>query len=110
MILDAVGGASTQREIFQTLRQSGKRIYSQVFTGDRIAVPEDVEGKVVFGRMIFEVPGGKMVMARLSDLISEGRYKLPNRVENIGSGFEYIGPGLERLNQGVSGTKLVVVV
>lgn len=49
-------------------------------------------------------------MTALAGLLSEGRYKLPNRVQNVGSRFEAIAKGLEVLKGGVSGTKLVVTV
>lgn len=65
---------------------------------------------VAFGRQVFELPGGKNAMTALAGLLSEGRYKLPNRVQNVGSRFEAIAKGLEVLKGGVSGTKLVVTV
>lgn len=110
VIIDAVASAATMTNIFDTLRADGPREYSQVFTGQQISVPDDVKRTVVFGRKIFDLPGGKSSMAALADLVSQQKYKLPIQVQNAGRGFESIEPGLELLKKGVSGTKLVVTV
>lgn len=110
VIIDAVASAATATNIFDTLRADGPREYSQVFTGDQVSVPEDVKRTVVFGRKIFELPGGKNSMTALVDLMNQGKYKLPIEVQKVGNGFESIEPGLEQLKNGVSGTKLVVTV
>lgn len=109
-IVDAVASAATATSIFDTLRADGPREYSQVFTGQQVSVPDDVKRTVVFGRKIFELPGGKNSMAALAGLLNQQKYKLPIKVQTVGSGFESIELGLEQLKKGVSGTKLVVTI
>jgi NADPH:quinone reductase-like Zn-dependent oxidoreductase len=110
MIIDAVGSAATRTGIFDTLRADGPREYAQVFTGAQILVPDDVRRSVVFGRKLFDMPGGKNALSALTDLVSQQKYKLPIQVQKIGSGLQSIAPGLEQLKRGVSGTKLVITV
>ncbi|KAK0718479.1 putative alcohol dehydrogenase [Lasiosphaeria miniovina] len=107
-IIDAVAGAAGEPDLFDVLRKDGPRLYSQVFTGDKIAVPEGVVGTPVFGRMTFQTPGGMNAMSKLVDLVDEGTFKLPLQVQVVGKGLDGIGPGLEKLKAGVSGTKYVV--
>jgi hypothetical protein len=49
-------------------------------------------------------------MSSLAELVRQGKFKVPLRIKNVGSGFEAIAKGLEELKEGVSGTKLVVSV
>ncbi|KHN94885.1 Alcohol dehydrogenase superfamily, zinc-type [Metarhizium album ARSEF 1941] len=107
-IIDAVGGAAENAELFGALRVDGPRIYSQVLTGDKIAVPDGVSSVVVFGRMMFQLPGGMRAMSKLVELVEEGKFNLPLQVSVAGKAFEAIGTGLESLKAGVSRTKLVV--
>lgn len=51
-----------------------------------------------------EAPGA---MAFLVKLLEEGKYKLPLKVEVVGSGFESVEKSLDLMPQ-VSGKKLVV--
>lgn len=107
-VLDVVAATAKQPAIFDALRPDGPKIYSQVFTGDEVKAPEGVQAAVSFGRQTFGLPGGLAAMPALAKLVEEGEYKLPVRVEVIGTGFEAIDQGLNRLIGGVSGTKLVV--
>ncbi|KAK3303873.1 chaperonin 10-like protein [Chaetomium strumarium] len=108
-ILDAVAGVPDNGQLFETLRSDGPRLYSQVFTGThQLAIPERVSAQTVFGRMVFQMPGGFWAMEKLSEMVSRGQFKLPLRVVVVGKGLEAIGSGLEILRAGVSGTKLVV--
>ena len=110
MIIDAVGSGAAQTDIYNVLRADGPKAVGEVMTGPPAQIPEDVNRTVVLGRQFFEMPGGKHVMKALAALLIEGRYKLPVKVNNIGTGFEAIAKGLETLKAGVSGTKLVVTV
>lgn len=111
VIIDAVGSGATQPEVFDTLRAAGPKEYAEVYTGAQFQCPEGVKRHVVLGRKVFETPGGGNAMSALADLISQGKYKIPfQEVKRVGSGLEAIGPGLEELKRGVSGTKLVVMV
>lgn len=107
-IIDAVAGAGENTKLFETLRTDGPRLYSQVFTGAQVTIPEGVSAQTVFGRMTFQAPGGTSAMDKLLDLVGRGQFKLPLRITVVGKGFEAISSGLEILKAGVSGTKLVV--
>lgn len=108
MMLDAVAGAAAQPNIFDAFDPSGPRLYAEVSTGAAIEPPEGVERHIVFGYALFKVPGGLNAMSALSDLLAQGKYKVPIKVKVIGTGFEAIDAGLQELKAGVSGTKLVV--
>ena len=108
MILDAVASSASQKDIFATLRADGPKEYSEVFTGTPTQVPDGVRKHVIFGRKLFETPGGHNAMTALADLVRKGDYKIPIQLQNVGSGFEATGPGLEELKRGVSATKSVV--
>ena len=110
VIVDAVVSGAAQASIYDTLRADGPKEVGEVFTGAEPQVPEGVKRTVAFGRQIFEPPGGKNAMSALAGLLSEGKYKLPIRIESVGDSFEAIAKGLEKLKGGVSGTKLVVSV
>ena len=110
MIVDAVAGGASQTNVYDTLSIDGPKEVGEVFTGTQIQVPEGVKRTIVFGRQVFDSPGGMNAMTALAGLLSEGRYKQPNRVQRVGDGFEAMGKGLEVLKGGVSGTKLVVTI
>ena len=110
MIVDAVASGASQLNIYDTLTSDGPKGVGEVFTGTQIEVPEGVKRTIAFGRQIFDAPGGKNTMTAFAGLLSKGRYKPPNRIQYVGSGFEAIAQGLEMLKGGVSGTKLVVTV
>ncbi|KAK3322686.1 hypothetical protein B0H66DRAFT_639070 [Apodospora peruviana] len=110
-ILDAVSAAEADKMVFEALSSRGPKLYCQVMTGPgKVDAPNDVRAAAqpVFGRMTFEAPGGRRAMSRLAELVEAGNYKLPLRVEVVGKGLEAIPNGLEKLRDGVSGTKLVV--
>ncbi|KAK2614022.1 hypothetical protein N8I77_000883 [Diaporthe amygdali] len=109
-ILDAVGGAGNENQpgLFNTLRVHGPRLYSAVFTGSQVSLPEGVEATTSSGRQTFEVSGGRSAMSALAKLAEDGNFKAPLKIEVVGNGLESIGGGLEKLKMGVSRTKLVV--
>ncbi|KAK0645804.1 chaperonin 10-like protein [Cercophora newfieldiana] len=111
-ILDAVGAAGEDTQLFGTLNAEGPKLYTNVFTGKEIAAPEGVEATKVFAHMMFVTPDpeGASAMVRLADLVDEGKYKLPLEIEVVGTGLDEIGAGLEKLKKGVSGAKLVVAL
>ena len=117
-IIDAVAAAAEDQGVFRTLRseeEGGPMLYAHVFTGRDLEkeglIPEEVKATRVFGHMMFVTPDGDLsAMNRLADLVDQGSFRLPLEVEVVGSGLEGIGPGLERLREGVSGTKLVVAL
>ncbi|KAK0711996.1 chaperonin 10-like protein [Lasiosphaeris hirsuta] len=107
-VLDAVAGVGGGG-LWDVLRADGPKLYSNVFTGEEVTVPEGVRGTPVFAHMMLSVnKGGKAAMGRLGDLVEEGKYQLPLDIKVVGRCLEDIGKGLDRLQAGVSGTKLVV--
>lgn len=109
-ILDCVTAAAADANLFRALDDDGLRLYSQVFTGQKVAVPEGVQSAVVFGRQVFGAPGGLAAMAGLGRLLEEHRYAIPVPVSVIGKGWDFVEKGLQRFEEGVSGEKLVVLV
>lgn len=110
MIIDAVASGASQTNIWEALSAGGPRKYAQVMTGAQFEVPADVHRTNVFGPSVFGQPGGANLMPALTQLIDEGKYRLPVRVKSVGNGFEAIPKGLEELGPGVSGTKLTLSV
>lgn len=111
-ILDAVGGASDEIQpcLFEALRADGPRLYSAVFTGSQLSIPEGVQATTSSGRQTFEVVGGRSAMSALAKLALDGDFKPPLKIEIVGKGLEGIGGGLEKLKSGVSRTKLIVTL
>ena len=107
-ILDAVTAAATQPAIFTALNPKGPKIYSQPVTGQNVEVPEGVKSTGIFGQQIFDTKGGMDALPGLANLVQNGKYKLPAKVEVLGKGFGTIEPGLDKLMKGASGTKYVV--
>ncbi|KAJ2904421.1 hypothetical protein MKZ38_008094 [Zalerion maritima] len=110
-ILDAVAAAAGGRgesgysPVFGLLRPDGPKKYGQVFTGEKVAVPEGrgIDAKVLFGRQTFTVPGGQMAMVMLSEMSEMGEYQLTVPVEIVGAGPEAIAGGLEKIGRGQVG-------
>ncbi|KAH7134401.1 chaperonin 10-like protein [Dactylonectria macrodidyma] len=109
-IVDCVTAVASDAAIFGAFRSDGPRMYSQVFTGQMVTVPDNVESAVVFGRQVFGAPGGLHAMQALGKALEENKYKLPVPTAIIGKGWDAVGTGLQRFEKGVSGQKLVVVV
>ncbi|KAI5463842.1 chaperonin 10-like protein [Mariannaea sp. PMI_226] len=109
-VLDCVTGAASDPGIFKAFSNDGLRIYSQVFTGQKVTVPDNVQSAVVFGRQVFGAPGGLSAMSALGQLVAEHKYQIPVPVRVIGNGWHSIGPGLQSFEKGVSGEKLVVFI
>jgi NADPH:quinone reductase-like Zn-dependent oxidoreductase len=111
-ILDAVGGASDENQpsLFDTLRPGGPKMYSAVFTGSKVTIPDGVEATTSSGRQTFSVAGGRLAMLALGKLAQNGDFKPPLKIEIVGRGLQSIGGGLEKLKSGVSRTKLVVTL
>ena len=107
-ILDPVQAAASQSSVFTALSPTGPKIYSQVMTGPTVEVPEEVDSTIIYGRQIFGATGGMNAIPALASLIESGKFKLPNKVEIVGKGFEGIEQGLDKIMKGVSGAKYVV--
>lgn len=107
-ILDAVGATASDPSAFDVLNAAGPKIYSQVQTGQDVKVPAGIDSTTVRARQLYELPNGKTAIARLAELLDNKRYKLPVRVGVVGQGLASIQQGVEQLQKGVSGAKLVI--
>lgn len=108
-ILDAVNGVQVDPSLFQVL--IGPKNFAEVATGQNVKdIPADIKHHLIFGRTLFDAPGGSNALAALGKLVDDGKYKLPVPVTVVGKGIEALGQGLETLSSGVSGTKLVVTL
>jgi NADPH:quinone reductase-like Zn-dependent oxidoreductase len=110
-ILDVVGAARTQRDIFEALNPSGPKIYAQVWTGDeQIDTPGGVNSIMFRGRDLPQLPGNQNIARALGQLLKDEIYKLPLPVNHVGHGLSTLEKALELMRQGVSGEKLVVSI
>lgn len=108
-LIDAVNSVALDPTLYQVL--TGSKYFAEVATGQNVKdVPNDVKHHVVFGASILVAPGGSNLFSALGTLLEEGKYKLPTSSTVVGQGFDAIGQGLEILEKGVSGTKLVVSI
>lgn len=108
-ILDAVGAAADHTSVFESLSADGPRLYSEVLTGKKARVPEDVNAeKEIAARQLFTLPGGMATMSALARMLGSRKYQPPVKVDVVGTGLASIPEGLEVLKNGVSGTKCVV--
>lgn len=108
-IADAVNGVALNPSILEAL--TGPKYFAEVLTGKNLQkAPEGVQHLLVVASTVLGVPGGSHLFRGLGKLLADGSYKVPIQVESVGSGFSAIQPGLEKLNAGVSGTKLVVSI
>ena len=106
MIIDCVGAGLKQTDICDVLDPAGSKLYSSVFTGVNVAVPEWVTKHNISGWSVFDVQGGKDIIPALTKLIEEGKYKVPLPVKVVGHGLEQVSEALDQVDQ-VSGEKLV---
>lgn len=108
-IADAVNGVAPMPSMLDAL--IGPKRFAEVQTGHNMqTVPEGVEQIPVFSSAVFGAPGGSYLFHGLGKLLANGSYKVPIKIETVGSGFSAIPLGLERLNGGVSGLRLVVSI
>lgn len=107
-LIDCVGAVGEQPEILQALKQDGKKLFAEIFTGAQPRIPEGVTHKTVYGLNIFDTDGGVKSLPYLASLFDDGKLQLPVKVEVVGRGYDAIGTGIEKMHTGVSGTKLVV--
>ena len=108
-IADSVNGVVLNPSMLDVL--TGPKLFAEVQTGNNVQkVPKDVEQIPIFSSAVFSAPGGSHLFQGLGNIMADGSYKVPIKVESVGSSFEVIQPGLEKLNAGVSGTKLVVSI
>ena len=109
-IIDCVAAAASHPDVFSALDSSGPRIYAQIVTGDTVNVPGDINASLAFGKDAMDGPDGSSLLIRLSQLLEDGRYKVPIEVEVVGKGYEKIAQGLDQLLKGVSGLKYAVTL
>lgn len=110
-IIDCVGAVAQQAQLFDALRSDGPKILSEIVTTTRTTpTPDGIKYVRIMGAQTIQTDGGSNAMPYIANLIEEGKYKLPIKVEVVGEGLESIEGGIEKLEQGVSGTKLVVTI
>ena len=97
IIIDAVASGASQTNIYDTLSVDGPKKIGEVFIGTQIQVPESVKRTIAFRRQVFDAPGRKNAITASATLLSEERYKQPNQVQRIETGFGAIAEGLEML-------------
>ena len=107
-ILDNVTAAASQPAVFPALSSNGPKTYSHVFTGQNVEAPRGIALTAINAVQIFDTKGGMAAMPTLTNLVESGKYKVPIRVEVLGKGFDAIEQGLDKLKEGISGTKYVV--
>lgn len=78
-------------------------------TSKSASVPEGVTKLETGGWTLLGMPGGEQVIPSLTQLIEEGRYKLPAEVKVVGHGLEQIPEVMDQV-RGVSGQKLIVTL
>lgn len=109
MIIDCVAAGVTQTDICNTLASSGPKKYAAVISGLTVPVPDGVTRFDVSGWSLIDMPGGEEVIPALTDLVEDGKYKVPLPVKVVGHGLEEI-PGVMDQVKNVSGAKLVVTL
>lgn len=106
-LIDAVNSVALNYDLLDALM--GPKLFAEVVTGQMAKnIPSDVKHILVFGRKVMSAPGGSNLFVALGQLLKSGKYKLPLPVTVTGLGLDAVGPGLEELKAGVSGTKLVI--
>ena len=109
MMIDCVGAGTAQKDICEAFDPAGSKLYSAVFTGMDVPVPDDVKKTNISGWSIFDVQGGKQIIPALTKLVEEGKYKPPVPVNVLGHGLERLAEVIDKLKN-VSGEKLVVTL
>jgi NADPH:quinone reductase-like Zn-dependent oxidoreductase len=109
MIIDCVGAGGTQNDICDTLDPSGAKKYASVLTGIDVKVPEGVTKYSISGWSIFDVEGGMQIIPAITQLVEEGKYKVPLPVNVVGHGLDQIPDVMDKVRT-VSGAKLIVTL
>lgn len=111
-IVDGVTGLLHNGDLIDTLDLQGLKLIAEVVAGPSAqeSLPQDKLQGVHFERC-----GGYEMMAvegdwalGLENLLQEGKYKVPLKVDVTGQGVRGLSGALQKLKAGVSGTKVVV--
>lgn len=93
-------------------REDGPKLYAEVYTGRKVAVPTDVgiKATLIFSRMILDQPDGERALQELPALIESGKFVFPHPggVKVVGKGLESVAPGLADLRESSGGMKFIV--
>ncbi|CAI6316298.1 unnamed protein product [Periconia digitata] len=108
-IFDFVAAGASQTDICDVLDPAGLKQYGAVVTGVDISVPDGVKYAIKDAYDVSEMKGGGSVFPMLTQLVEEGKYKLPVEVKIEGHGLESIPQAVEKLPK-VSGAKLVITL
>ncbi|KAK0637048.1 putative quinone oxidoreductase [Bombardia bombarda] len=104
-IIDAVGAAAKAAAVYDAFKSDGLKLYTLVITGPGVEPPKGFEVSLVGGITVLKKE--PTIMQYLTELLESGKYKLPQKVEVVGQGWESVEKGLDKVSS-VSGTKLVV--
>ncbi|KAI0378562.1 GroES-like protein [Hypomontagnella monticulosa] len=106
-IIDAVGAGAETPAVYDALRSDGPKLYSLVITRPGVEVPEGINASLIDAQSILDKE--PRVLQYLTELLKDGKYRLPVKVEVVGKGLQAIEKGLEKVPT-VSGTKLVITL
>ncbi|KAH8696744.1 putative quinone oxidoreductase [Talaromyces proteolyticus] len=107
MIIDCVSAGASDTTICECLDSAGSKKYAAVVSGIDVPVPDGVTKINVGGWSLIEMQGGEHVIPSITELIEEGKYKVPLPVKVVGHGLNEIQHVLDQVKT-VTGTKLVV--
>lgn len=108
-IIDCVGSARQQTNIYGAFSPAGSKVLSSVLTGPLFAVPEGVLKRDVDAANLPKLEGGDMVIRSISELVESGVYKVPLPVKIVGKGLKEVPEAMD-LVKTVSGAKLIVTL
>lgn len=107
MIVDFVSAGAAQTDIRDALDPAGSKLYAASVTSVNVPVPDGVTRSDIDGWSLLEMQGGKLIFPALTELVEQGKYRLPVSVKVVGHGLEEIPMVMDEVLE-VSGEKLVV--
>lgn len=109
IILDCVGAGREQSDIFDALDPAGPKKYGAVVTGPPMKAPDGVDFMECGGETLTEMPDKELVFPTLTELVDQGKYRVPLTVKVVGHGLDQIQGVMDQVKN-VSGTKLIVTL
>ena len=67
-IFDTVSAAAKEPSVMEAFSPDGRKLYSQIITGDEVSAPKGVTATTIFGRKILNSKDGRAVMPGLAAL------------------------------------------
>lgn len=109
MIVDFVSAGAAQTDSCDALDSAGSELYAASVTSVNVPVPDGVTRSEIDGWSLLEMQGGKSILPALTELVEQGKYKLPVSVKVAGHGLAQIPKIMDEVLK-VSGEKLVVTL